>query len=401
MCLATNRARGTVKSNRKASSPGVPPLLVTSKICRSTSSEPAPLPVKTSIRSMCGVSIGRNPKLGENLAESRRAFARGGSSPRESGLASRWPLWGRSWSSIRSRGGAACRLPGREAYWPPLAAAIRLRWSPAKPPARSTQWIGIFRVLSLATSLDRALRKLAVGEQKHGVGPERNGLLHGGPRFGSAVGLDQPQPREQLVLGLEVGRPGPGPARHRDRFVVVEDHLELLRLLKRKDAAPELDRGAGRADRRRACCRSSPRRRRRTGLAHGCRKRLSSARLEDRTSRTLRRIGHRSSCPAAAGTRCDGFFISSWVRTRISVSRFDFEVFEDVVAAFSWTWRVFCRLIATSYRSSRQRVWREPLIVTSSFPGWLASSLASSSCRCFLWSDLLLRRIGAVPLSQP
>ena len=63
MCLATNRASGTVRSNRKASSPGVPPLLVTSKICRSTSSEPAPLPVKTSIRSMCGVSIGTNPKL--------------------------------------------------------------------------------------------------------------------------------------------------------------------------------------------------------------------------------------------------------------------------------------------------------------------------------------------------
>ena len=69
MCLATKRARGTVKSKRKASSPGVPPLLVTSKICRSTSSEPAPLPVKTSIRSMWGVSIGRNPKLGEDLAE--------------------------------------------------------------------------------------------------------------------------------------------------------------------------------------------------------------------------------------------------------------------------------------------------------------------------------------------
>ena len=63
MCLATNRASGTVRSNRKASSPGVPPLLVTSKICRSTSSDPAPLPVKTSIRSMCGVSIGRKPKL--------------------------------------------------------------------------------------------------------------------------------------------------------------------------------------------------------------------------------------------------------------------------------------------------------------------------------------------------
>ena len=62
MCLATNRARGTVRSNRRASSPGVPPLLVTSKICRSTSSDPAPLPVKTSIRSICGVSIGTNPK---------------------------------------------------------------------------------------------------------------------------------------------------------------------------------------------------------------------------------------------------------------------------------------------------------------------------------------------------
>ncbi len=62
MCLATNRASGTVKSNRKASSPGVPPLLVTSKICRSTSSEPAPFPVSTSIRSICGVSIGTKPK---------------------------------------------------------------------------------------------------------------------------------------------------------------------------------------------------------------------------------------------------------------------------------------------------------------------------------------------------
>ena len=61
MCLATNRASGTVRSNRSASSPGVPPLLVTSKIWRSTSSEPAPLPVKTSIRSICGVSIGTKP----------------------------------------------------------------------------------------------------------------------------------------------------------------------------------------------------------------------------------------------------------------------------------------------------------------------------------------------------
>ena len=61
MCLATNRASGTVRSNRSASSPGVPPLLVTSKICRKTSSEPAPLPVKTSIRSICGVSIGTKP----------------------------------------------------------------------------------------------------------------------------------------------------------------------------------------------------------------------------------------------------------------------------------------------------------------------------------------------------
>src|SRR5271157_273503 len=62
-CLATNRASGTVRSNRSASSPGVPPRLVTSKICLSTSSEPAPLPVSTSMRSMCGVSIGTKPKL--------------------------------------------------------------------------------------------------------------------------------------------------------------------------------------------------------------------------------------------------------------------------------------------------------------------------------------------------
>ena len=69
MCLATNRASGTVRSNRSASSPGVPPLLVTSKICRSTSSEPAPLPVRTSIRSMCGVSIGTNPNPANVAAE--------------------------------------------------------------------------------------------------------------------------------------------------------------------------------------------------------------------------------------------------------------------------------------------------------------------------------------------
>src|SRR5271166_3850077 len=66
ICLATNRASGTVRSNRRASSPGVPPLLVTSKICRKTSSDPAPLPVSTSMRSMCGVSIGTKPKL-ENV----------------------------------------------------------------------------------------------------------------------------------------------------------------------------------------------------------------------------------------------------------------------------------------------------------------------------------------------
>ena len=91
--------------------------------------------------------------------------------------------------------------------------------------------------VELGDFVDGSLGKLAVGEQEHGVGLERDGLLHGGPGVGSAVGLDQAQPREQLVLRLEVGRPGPGAARHRDRFVVVEDHLELLRLLQGKDAA--------------------------------------------------------------------------------------------------------------------------------------------------------------------
>ena len=42
------------------------------------------------------------PEAGEDLAEDRRASARGGSSPREGGLSSRWPRGGRSWSSIRS-----------------------------------------------------------------------------------------------------------------------------------------------------------------------------------------------------------------------------------------------------------------------------------------------------------
>ena len=77
MCLATNRARGTVKSNRKASSPGVPPLLVTSKIWRSTSSDPAPLPVKTSIRSICGVSIGTKPKLAKVWRKTASMRSRG------------------------------------------------------------------------------------------------------------------------------------------------------------------------------------------------------------------------------------------------------------------------------------------------------------------------------------
>ena len=77
MCLATNRASGTVRSNRNASSPGVPPLLVTSKICRSTSSEPAPLPVKTSIRSMWGVSIGTKPKLAKVCRKTASIRSRG------------------------------------------------------------------------------------------------------------------------------------------------------------------------------------------------------------------------------------------------------------------------------------------------------------------------------------
>ena len=95
----------------------------------------------------------------------------------------------------------------REAYWPPLASAICLRWSPAKPPARSTQWIGIFRVLSLATSSTVPCGNSPSESKKHGIRLERKGLLYGRPRLGSAIGLDQAQPREQLALGLEVGRP--------------------------------------------------------------------------------------------------------------------------------------------------------------------------------------------------
>ena len=59
--LCDEARRGTVRSNRSANSPGVPPLFVTSKIWRRTSSEPAPLPVRTSMRSMCGVSMGTKP----------------------------------------------------------------------------------------------------------------------------------------------------------------------------------------------------------------------------------------------------------------------------------------------------------------------------------------------------
>ena len=110
MCLATNRASGTVRSNRRASSPGVPPLLVTSKICRSTSSDPAPFPVRTSIRSICGRLDRHEAELAEGLAERRRASARGGSSPRGAGLAVRWLPGGRSWMSGFRKGGCRWRL---------------------------------------------------------------------------------------------------------------------------------------------------------------------------------------------------------------------------------------------------------------------------------------------------
>ena len=50
---------------------------------------------------------------------------------------------------------------------------------------------------------------------------------------GLAVGLDQPEPGHELVLGLLVGRAGQA-AGHRRGLVVVEDHLEPLGRLRRK-----------------------------------------------------------------------------------------------------------------------------------------------------------------------
>ena len=92
--------------------------------------------------------------------------------------------------------------------------------------------------------VDRAVGKGSVGEQEDGVGSERQRLLHGEAGIGAAVGIDQAQERPQLVLRLLVGRARDRAAGHRDRFVIVEDHLESLRLAQAKHAAPQLDGGA-------------------------------------------------------------------------------------------------------------------------------------------------------------
>ena len=135
----------------------------------------------------------------------------------------------------------------REAYWPPLSRAMRLRWLPAGPPVMSTQWMGTLRGFSLAMALDGSLGKLAIGQKEHGIGLESEGLSHGGPRVGAAVGADQVKPGRELVLGLQVGRAWQGPSRHRRGLFVVEDDLESLRRLKGEDAAQELDLGPGQA----------------------------------------------------------------------------------------------------------------------------------------------------------
>src|SRR5208337_4123887 len=92
-------------------------------------------------------------------------------------------------------------------------------------------------------ALDGSLGELAIGQKEHGIGLESNGLGHGGPRVGAAVGADQVKPGCELVLGLQVGRAWQGPSRHRRGLFVVEDDLESLRRLKGEDAPEKLDLG--------------------------------------------------------------------------------------------------------------------------------------------------------------
>ncbi len=131
----------------------------------------------------------------------------------------------------------------REAYWPLLASAIRLRWSPAKA-AGEVDAVDRDLVLVESGDLgDRTVGKCSVGEEEDGVGSQREGLLHGGAGIGAAVGIDQAEERPQLLLRLLVRRARNRAAGHGDRFVIVEDHLESLRLAQAEHTAPQLDGG--------------------------------------------------------------------------------------------------------------------------------------------------------------
>ena len=166
---------------------------------------------------------------------------------------------------------------------------MRLRWSPARPPVRSMQWIGNLVLVEPGDLGDRPVGKCSVGEKEDGVGSQRQCLLHGGARVGAAVGIDQWQKGSQLVLRLQVGRARDRAARHGDRFAVVEDHLESLRFAQREHAAPQLDGGARHPIVVDHAARNSRRRRRRTGPERGCRKTRSAARVGSRSSRRPRR----------------------------------------------------------------------------------------------------------------
>ena len=59
--------------------------------------------------------------------------------------------------------------------------------------------------VELGDFVDGPLGERAIGEEEHGVGPQRQRLFQGGSGVGSPVRFDQAKPGEQEVLRLQVG----------------------------------------------------------------------------------------------------------------------------------------------------------------------------------------------------
>ena len=115
---------------------------------------------------------------------------------------------------------------------------------------------------SCGRSLGGAVGEGAVGEQEDGVGARaRARARRGGGR--SRLGVDQVGASAK-VWDLAAGSADCGQAAgHRQRPVVVEDHLEALREPQRRHAPAQLALRAEQPARRRPCCPSNRRRRRR------------------------------------------------------------------------------------------------------------------------------------------